>query len=105
MAKPQPLPGAPRPTHEDGWLILGHKYGSVDKLSGPYVFSGGWWNREIQRDYYFAETRRGAIAWVYYDRVETHEWFCKDGSNTRGNEFKVQSSSFVINVAVVTINA
>ena len=65
MAKPIALPGGPRHTHEDGWLILGHKYGSVDKLSGPYVFSGGWWNKEIQRDYYFAETRRGAIAWVY----------------------------------------
>ncbi|MET0501510.1 MAG: hypothetical protein ABW172_08335 [Candidatus Binatia bacterium] len=74
MAKPMRLPGVPRHTHEDGWLILGHKYGSVDKLSGPYVFSGGWWNREIQRDYYFAETRRGAIAWVYYDRVR-RRWF------------------------------
>jgi protein ImuB len=74
MAKPIPLPGAPRHTHEDGWLILGHKYGSVEKLSGPYVFSGGWWNREIQRDYYFAETRRGTIAWVYYDRVR-RRWF------------------------------
>jgi protein ImuB len=74
MARPMPLPGGPRYTHEDGWLILGHKYGSVDKLSGPYVFSGGWWNKEIQRDYYFAETRRGAIAWVYYDRVR-RRWF------------------------------
>jgi protein ImuB len=74
MAKPVPLPGVPRRTHEDGWLILGHKYGSVDKLSGPYVFSGGWWNKEIQRDYYFAETRRGTIAWVYYDRVR-RRWF------------------------------
>lgn len=74
MAKPMCLPGVPRHTHEDGWLILGHKYGSVDKLSGPYVFSGGWWNKEIQRDYYYAETRRGAIAWVYYDRVR-RRWF------------------------------
>jgi protein ImuB len=74
MAKPIGLPGVPRHTHEDGWLMLGHKYGSVDKLSGPYVFSGGWWNREIQRDYYYAETRRGAIAWVYYDRVR-RRWF------------------------------
>ena len=74
MAKPMCLPGVPRYTHEDGWLILGHKYGSVDKLSGPYVFSGGWWNKEIQRDYYYAETRRGAIAWVYYDRVR-RRWF------------------------------
>jgi protein ImuB len=74
MAKPAPLPGAPRRTHEDGWLMLGHKYGTVDKLIGPYVFSGGWWNKEIRRDYYFAETRRGAIAWVFYDRVR-RRWF------------------------------
>ena len=74
MVKAISLPGGPRHTHEDGWLILGHKYGSVDKLSGPYVFSGGWWNKEIQRDYYYAETRRGAIAWVYYDRVR-RRWF------------------------------
>ena len=74
MAKPISLPGGPRHTHEDGWLILGHKYGSVDKLSGPYVLAGGWWNKEIQRDYYYAETRRGAIAWVYYDRVR-RRWF------------------------------
>ncbi len=74
LAKPVCLPGVPRHTHEDGWLILGHKYGSIDKLSGPYVFSGGWWNKEIQRDYYFAETRRGAIAWVYYDRMR-RRWF------------------------------
>jgi protein ImuB len=74
MAKPAALSFSPRRTHEDGWLMLGHKYGTVDKLIGPYVFSGGWWNREIQRDYYFAETRRGAIAWVYYDRVR-RRWF------------------------------
>jgi protein ImuB len=74
MAKPAPLPGAPRRTHEDGWLMLGHKYGTVDRLIGPYVFSGGWWNREIRRDYYYAETRRGAIAWVFYDRVR-RRWF------------------------------
>ena len=74
MAKPISLPGGPRHIHEDGWLVLGHKYGNVDKLSGPYVFSGGWWNKKIQRDYYYAETRRGAIAWIYYDRVR-RRWF------------------------------
>ena len=49
----------------DGWLLLGPKHGSIDKLTGPYVYSGGWWNREIQRDYYFAETRRGDLLWLY----------------------------------------
>jgi protein ImuB len=73
-AKPILLPGGPYHSHEDGWLILGPKYGTVDKLTGPYVFSGGWWNREIQRDYYFAETRRGDLLWLYYDRVR-RKWF------------------------------
>ena len=73
-AKPTMLAGSPQRTHEDGWLILGPQYGSVDKLTGPYVFSGGWWNREIQREYYYAETRRGDLLWLYYDRVR-RRWF------------------------------
>lgn len=73
LAKPVPLPSSPR-THDDGWLLLGPRYGTVEKVSGPYVFSGGWWNREIHREYYFAETRRGDLLWVYYDRVR-RRWF------------------------------
>ncbi len=74
MAKPIQLSGGPFPTHEDGWFVLGPKYGTVDKLTGPYIFSGGWWNREIHREYYFAETRRGDLLWLYYDRVR-RRWF------------------------------
>jgi protein ImuB len=73
-SKPIMLPGIPTHTHEDGWLILGPKYGTVDRLTGPYVFSGGWWHREIQREYYYAETRRGDLLWIYYDRVR-RRWF------------------------------
>lgn len=73
-AKPQRLPGGPYHSHEDGWLILSPKYGAIDKLTGPYVFSGGWWNREIQREYYYAETRHGDLLWLYYDRVR-RRWF------------------------------
>ncbi|HEX6437976.1 MAG TPA: DNA polymerase Y family protein, partial [Candidatus Binatia bacterium] len=62
--KPIMLAGGPYNRHEDGWLLLGPKHGSIDKLTGPYVYSGGWWNREIQRDYYFAETRRGDLLWL-----------------------------------------
>ena len=73
MAKPASLSSQPRTTH-DGRFVLGSKYGAVERLSGPYIFSGGWWNREIQREYYFAETRRGDLLWVYYDRVR-RKWF------------------------------
>ena len=73
-AKPLRLAGGPYHSHEDGWLILGPKHGNIDKLTGPYVFSGGWWNREIQREYYFAETRGGDLLWLYYDRLR-RRWF------------------------------
>jgi protein ImuB len=73
-AKPQRLPGGSYHSHEDGWLILGPKHGAIDKLAGPYVFSGGWWNKEIQREYYYAETRHGDLLWLYYDRVR-RRWF------------------------------
>ena len=73
-AKPNMLPATPRPTHEDGWLLLGPEYGSIDKLMGPYILSGGWWNREIHREYYYAETRRGDLLWIYYDRMR-RRWF------------------------------
>ncbi len=36
-------------------------------LHGPYIISGGWWGRETHRDYYFAETRRGELLWIYHD--------------------------------------
>jgi protein ImuB len=72
--KPIMLASGPYNRHEDGWLLLGPKHGSIDKLTGPYVYSGGWWNREIQRDYYFAETRRGDLLWLYYDRIR-RRWF------------------------------
>lgn len=73
LAKSILLPSQPR-THDDGWLLLGPKYGAVEKVSGPYVFSGGWWNREIHREYYFSETRRGDLLWLYYDRPR-RKWF------------------------------
>jgi protein ImuB len=73
-AKPILLSGGPYPAHEDAWLLLDPKYGSIDKLTGPYVFAGGWWNREIQREYYFAETRRGDLLWLYFDRLR-RRWF------------------------------
>ena len=74
QAKPRRLSGGPQRSHEDGWLLLGPQYGSIDKLTGPYVFAGGWWNRKIQREYYYAETRRGDLVWLYYDRVR-RRWF------------------------------
>jgi len=74
FSRPQALPPAPRPSHDDGWLISGVVRGSVADQTGPYILSGGWWVREVRRDYYFVETRRGELLWVYYDR-RRRGWF------------------------------
>jgi len=73
-AKPIRLADKPYHSHEDGWLILGPKRGAIDKLTGPYILAGGWWNREIQREYYYAKTCRGDLLWLYYDRIR-RRWF------------------------------
>jgi protein ImuB len=65
-----PLALPPRPRHEpDGWLLRGIAEGRVERLLGPYVVAGAWWQREVRRDYYFAETSRGELLWIYYDRT------------------------------------
>lgn len=65
-SSPIELPARPR-GEPDGWLLRGIEHGRVEKLHGPYVLSGGWWQREVHRKYYFAETNRGEIFWIYYD--------------------------------------
>jgi len=40
----------------------------IKRLTGPYLLSGGWWRREYEREYYFAESSGGEILWIYYDR-------------------------------------
>ena len=73
FAKPKPLP--PRPRQEpDGWLLRGLTDSPVDRVRGPFIISGGWWRREIHREYHFAETRKGDLLWFYYDRIR-RRWF------------------------------
>ena len=43
-------------------------------LHGPHIISGGWWIRQMHREYYFAETRRGELLWVFYD-PHRQQWF------------------------------
>lgn len=73
-ARPHALAAVPRQTHDDGWLISGVVRGAVADQTGPYILSGGWWVREVRRDYYFVETRQGELLWVYYDR-RRRGWF------------------------------
>jgi protein ImuB len=71
--RPVPLPH--RGHHEpDGWLVRGPEQGPMTRLLGPYTISGGWWVREVQRDYHYAETQNGDILWVFYDR-RRRRWF------------------------------
>jgi protein ImuB len=73
QVRPVPLP--PRKHHEpDGWMLRGLEHGPVVKVTGPFIVSGGWWNRPVQREYHFAETQRGEILWVYYDRPR-RRWY------------------------------
>ena len=32
-----------------------------------HLVSGGWWVREVRRDYRFVDTARGETLWIYYD--------------------------------------
>lgn len=73
FSKPQPLPS--RPKHEpDGWLLADWRQGAVAKLWGPFKLSGGWWTREVRRDYWYVLTERGDLLWVFYDHVRKL-WF------------------------------
>jgi len=72
-ARPIPLQArpvvGPRGAHLEG---MGEAPST--RLFGPHVVSGGWWVREVHRDYYFTETEAGKVLWVYYDR-RRRSWF------------------------------
>jgi protein ImuB len=72
--RPQLLPAQLTNLRDDGWLLIGLETGSVVRLDGPYLVSGGWWATEIQREYHFAETRRGDCHWLFFDRPR-RRWF------------------------------
>jgi protein ImuB len=66
--KPETLSAPARQLRDDGWLIRGPEYGAVMHAAGPYLVNGGWWLKEVQREYQFILTRRGFLLWVYFDR-------------------------------------
>jgi protein ImuB len=74
-ARPRQLPVGGRLAREDGWLLAGLEQGAVVRISGPHIVSGGWWQREVHREYHLAELRRGDWLWVYFDRIRRH-WYC-----------------------------
>jgi protein ImuB len=48
--------------------------GTVRETLGPFIVSGGWWTREVQREYYFVRTFNDRVLWMYYDRPR-QGWF------------------------------
>lgn len=71
--RPIALPSRSR-QEPDGWLLSGLEQGPVVRVQGPFIVSGGWWRRPVHREYHFAETRKGEVLWVFYDRV-CRRWF------------------------------
>lgn len=73
---PRPRPLAAWSGRDDGsWLTsTGLVRGAVIRMDGPHRVSGGWWARTVERDYFYAETSAGDIAWVYHDRARGR-WF------------------------------
>jgi protein ImuB len=79
LTRPRILTAQATSVRDDGWLIGGLEQGSVIRIDGPFILSGGWWMSaepadETCRDYHFAETRRGDCLWLYFDR-RRRRWF------------------------------
>ncbi len=73
--QPVPMPSRPRDVRNEAWLAHDPSQ-IIVRLRGPYLASGDWWlpTKEIQRDYYFAETTHGDWLWIFYDRRQ-RRWF------------------------------
>ncbi|MEO0812414.1 MAG: DNA polymerase Y family protein, partial [Myxococcota bacterium] len=73
---PRPTVLPPRQRHErdDGWLVKGVAAGPAIDVQGPFTVSGGWWVREVRRDYYFVQLQNDELLWVFFDR-HRRRWF------------------------------
>lgn len=58
----------------EGWMIVGLAGGAVQDVRGPWTISGGWWAREVHREYHYIRTGREGWLWVYFDR-RRRRWF------------------------------
>ncbi|HEX5658741.1 MAG TPA: hypothetical protein VFX59_16190 [Polyangiales bacterium] len=73
LLKPEPLAGSFEVDPQSGALALVHA-GERLSLRGPYRVNGGWWVREVSRDYYYARTASEQWLWVFFD-VPRNAWF------------------------------
>lgn len=65
---------SPQRHEPDGWHITGIEGGPVEEIVGPYVVSGGWWMREVHREYHYVRVGPSRWLWVYYDR-RRRRWY------------------------------
>lgn len=57
-----------RPVKGPAGIHLGGLGGkAVKEMVGPYIIEGGWWLKDVCREYYFARTSTETL-WVYFDR-------------------------------------
>jgi protein ImuB len=47
--------------------------GALDLVAGPERLESGWWDADIERDYYVASDARGALLWIYRERSAAGE--------------------------------
>ena len=71
LARPRPV-SPPRPGSDR--RFSSEPRGRIIRLIGPESFSGGWWQGEVDREYWFAHTARGDLLWLFYDR-RRRQWF------------------------------
>jgi len=71
LARPRPIP-PPRRGSEGQFPC--EPEGAITHLAGPERLSGGWWQGEVDREYWFAQTARGDLLWLFYDRHH-RQWF------------------------------
>jgi protein ImuB len=52
-----------------GWML--HRLGrdTITTWTGPHVIRGGWWARELHREYWYVTTRDHELLWLYHDRL------------------------------------
>ena len=72
FTRPRPLKGCPLPQQGRNLKTKGANLSS--HVNGPYILSGGWWNRTLHREYYFVQTKTGDVLWVYFDG-KRGRWF------------------------------
>ncbi len=58
----------------DGRMLHDGQLGRSLRQWGPFRLTGGWWFREIRREYHMVEAEAGDLLWVYWDVVR-RQWY------------------------------